>query len=244
MKKEDFFEVLGELDDGLVNDATSTEKNNKAARLRLVKWGVAAACLCLAAAAAFFYKSGDSPKTLSRRLEERGLFAETIEDPIFTVSGEERPELRKEDLLRILQAGTVVKGKVQRSSYVEVTAENEHWYIVQITLEVSDVISGVVSGDSVELVSACEYIGDEEETRGQFLIEGSLLECRDGTEGVFVLREIERDVVWNIGGIDVAARSHGDHMVTMRLGVENDQYTYNGITITGDEIHKRPAYTH
>lgn len=236
MKKEDFFEVLGELDDDIVKEARSMEKKNKATRLSLVKWGVAAACLCLAAAAVFFYKDGDPPETISKRLEEYGLLAETIEDPIFTVSGKEMPEIRKEDLLRILKTKTVVTGKVQRSSHVEVTVGNEHWYITQITLEVSDVISGEVSDDSVEIVSACVYVGDEEEMRGQFLIEGSLLECQDGAEGVFVLRDIENDVVWNIGDVEVAVRSLGNHMLTMRLGVENGQYTYHGITITDDDI--------
>lgn len=238
MRKEDFFEVLGELDDDMVKDARAVEKGKTALRRRWVRWAAAAMCMCLAAAGIFFYshKSGDLPKTLSEQLEEYGLHAKTVNAPVLTVSGEERPETTKEDLLNIVRAGTVVTGKVRNSAYAEVKSGNEHWYIVQMTLEVSEVLSGAVDGSLVRAVSASVYYGDDEEIQGQFLIEETLLGCQDGAEGLFILRDIEEDAVWNIGGIDAAVRSLGDHMLIMRLDAENGQYTYNGIAITDDDI--------
>ncbi len=47
MKKEDFFELLGELDDDIVRDAKSTTNKNKLPAW--VKWGTIAACLALIA---------------------------------------------------------------------------------------------------------------------------------------------------------------------------------------------------
>lgn len=47
MKKEDFFEVLGEMDDEIVQDAGSAVKGNKNRRHAWAKWGAVAACLCL-----------------------------------------------------------------------------------------------------------------------------------------------------------------------------------------------------
>ena len=48
MKKEDFFEVLGELDDDIVKEAKSTIRENTNRKQASVKWGSVAACLCLA----------------------------------------------------------------------------------------------------------------------------------------------------------------------------------------------------
>ena len=53
MKKEELFEILGELDDDIVKEAGSNRKEHKAGKPVWLKWGAAAACLCLAAAGAF-----------------------------------------------------------------------------------------------------------------------------------------------------------------------------------------------
>lgn len=56
MKKEDFFEVLGELDDDIVSGAKAPIQKKSNWKI----WGAMAACLCLAAAAAavFFHVQG------------------------------------------------------------------------------------------------------------------------------------------------------------------------------------------
>ena len=51
MKKEEFFEVLGELDKDIVKEAGSDRRERKAGRPIWLQWGAAAACLCLAAGA-------------------------------------------------------------------------------------------------------------------------------------------------------------------------------------------------
>lgn len=47
MKKEDFFEVLGELDGGLVTAAKSAGKENRSRKAAWVKWTAVAACFAL-----------------------------------------------------------------------------------------------------------------------------------------------------------------------------------------------------
>ena len=61
MKKEDFFEVLGELDGDFVTEAKEKKDRNRA----WVQWAAVAACLALIAAAAFFFKSEKSPVEVS-----------------------------------------------------------------------------------------------------------------------------------------------------------------------------------
>lgn len=61
MKKEDFFEVLGELDDDVVKGAGILVKENttgKAGRTGRLKWGAAAACLAVVLAVGAVYFSG------------------------------------------------------------------------------------------------------------------------------------------------------------------------------------------
>lgn len=58
MRKEDFFEVLGELDDGIVKGAKTPIKenaNNKVRKPALIKLGTMAACLMLIVGAIFWY---------------------------------------------------------------------------------------------------------------------------------------------------------------------------------------------
>ena len=45
MRKEDFFEVLGELDDDIVKGAKITMKKDKDKKPIWAKWGALAACL-------------------------------------------------------------------------------------------------------------------------------------------------------------------------------------------------------
>ncbi len=47
MKKEDFFEVLGEMDDDIVKDAKSAVKENTNKKSAWAKWGAVAACIAI-----------------------------------------------------------------------------------------------------------------------------------------------------------------------------------------------------
>lgn len=60
MRKEDFFEVLGELDDDIVKGVKLTMNENSIKRHVWVKWTAAAACLCLAVGAAVLLRQGFS----------------------------------------------------------------------------------------------------------------------------------------------------------------------------------------
>lgn len=69
MRKEDFFEVIGDLDDGIVEGAKTSMKKNADSKARRmpgwIKWGAAAACLCLVIAGVAVWNgglSGDAPE--------------------------------------------------------------------------------------------------------------------------------------------------------------------------------------
>lgn len=61
MKKEDFFEVLGELDDDIVKGAKTTMKK----KMNWRTWGAMAACLCLVVVAAALLASSDIPLAIT-----------------------------------------------------------------------------------------------------------------------------------------------------------------------------------
>ena len=68
MKKEEFFEVLGELDGEIVKGAEIAMKektNGRARNVGWIKWGAVAACLCLVIAGVVMWNSGlfgDAPE--------------------------------------------------------------------------------------------------------------------------------------------------------------------------------------
>lgn len=177
--------------DEYIEKAVPARKRNRA----WTKWGALAACLCLVIAGGVFFKTvytdSDSRETLLERLEAYGLPVASVETPTFISAGKNQPMATKEDLMKNVQAGTTVRGQVQNGFYVEVTQGNEHWYVAQIRLKVTEVITGALEDTSVEIVSACVYIGEDLEARDVFLIEDALLPCQEGFEGVFVLRDID-----------------------------------------------------
>ena len=61
MKKEDFFEVLGELDDDIVKGAKTIMKK----KMNWRPWGAMAACLCLVVVAAALLASSDIPLAIT-----------------------------------------------------------------------------------------------------------------------------------------------------------------------------------
>lgn len=71
MKKEDFFEILGELDDDMVKETKTTPKkkwNNRNQKI----WGIMAACLCLAIIAAFIVPNALTPTSENDRQTDAG----------------------------------------------------------------------------------------------------------------------------------------------------------------------------
>lgn len=127
MKKEDFFEVLGELDDDIVSGAKAPIQK----KLNWNIWGTVAACLCLAAAAAavFFHLQGmrSSASTPMGQGYFNAIVIDIADDAILveciknfygdipvgaevevslnTLSTEEIPPLQIEDHIRVLYMG-------------------------------------------------------------------------------------------------------------------------------------------
>ena len=65
MRKEEFFEVLGELDDDIVKGAKTSMKENtncKDRKYGWLKWGAVAACLCLVIGGVFIYLNQSNVK--------------------------------------------------------------------------------------------------------------------------------------------------------------------------------------
>ena len=92
MRKEEFFEILGELDGGLVGEAKASVSEDAGGKLRArgwFKWGAAAACLAVLLAAAIPYfsdvygqKSGpaqDDPTPLLDIIEYDGAYYEAVD---------------------------------------------------------------------------------------------------------------------------------------------------------------------
>ena len=61
MRKEDFFEVLGDLDDDIVKGAKTTMKK----KMNWKAWGTMAACLCLVMGTAFLMRQNTTPGDIS-----------------------------------------------------------------------------------------------------------------------------------------------------------------------------------
>lgn len=83
MKKEDFFEVLGELDDDIVKGAKSTMKGNKNRKPAWVKWGAIAACflVLIAVAIPLIQTTQDKlPTEYIQRIEFNDAYYEVCED--------------------------------------------------------------------------------------------------------------------------------------------------------------------
>lgn len=244
MTNTNLLQAMGRIDPKLIADAALDVSQKKAINRVWPKWGVIAACLYLVIAGIFatlnrFDNPNETiPQTLAEQLSEYGLSAENVLAPAFTLGGKEMPQVTKEDLLAIVQSNITVRGKIQSSSYTQVTSGNEHWYFAQLTLEVTEVISGEMKESSVTIISACCYVDVEEEAQGLFPVDEVILECRDGMEGVFVLRSVDSDATWNIGGVNVAPQSLGDYLLTLKLDMEDGAYIYHGITVTPDEVLK------
>lgn len=73
MRKEDFFEVLGNLDDDIVKGAESPMKektNSKTKKSGWLKWGAVAACLCLVVVGAIFINNTEPEHKTSLNYNE------------------------------------------------------------------------------------------------------------------------------------------------------------------------------
>lgn len=85
MRKEEFFEVLGELDDDIVKGVKISMKENTNRKVRKsgwVKWGAVAACLCLVIGGAFLYQNQHNEPVLGPGGgEPGGVFPDGV-DPI------------------------------------------------------------------------------------------------------------------------------------------------------------------
>lgn len=92
MRKEEFFEILGELDGGLVGEAKASVSEDAGGKLRArgwFKWGAAAACLAVLLAAAIPYFSDiygqkndpaqDDPAPLLDIIEYDGAYYEAVD---------------------------------------------------------------------------------------------------------------------------------------------------------------------
>lgn len=85
MRKEEFFEILGELDGDIVKGVKISMKENTNSKVRKpgwVKWGALAACLCLVIGGAFLYQNQKNEPVLGPGGgEPGGVFPDGV-DPI------------------------------------------------------------------------------------------------------------------------------------------------------------------
>lgn len=99
MRKEDFFEVLGELDDDIVKGAESAGRGNKVKRRIWAKWGAAAACLCLAAVGAVVF------------LQQNSLYPGSVDEGGGTYSVAVYPAHEREENVELAEVVSLTEGE-------------------------------------------------------------------------------------------------------------------------------------
>lgn len=209
------------------------------------KWVGAAACLCLIAVgvliAAHLRQTPGAidpvppSEGLSERLKAFGFTVKRVENPEQIGFESDRPQMTKAELLNVIGSGTAVRGKIQSCSYAEVSDGDEHWYFVQFSLEIAQNFVGQADGSTVTVISACRFVGSDR-AGTDFFVDSALGECREGMEGLFVLRRAEDCGLWNVCGTEVNPKSLGDSLAILKLDADGQNYVYGDTVITPDEI--------
>ena len=115
MTEEEFFHIIGEVDERKVA-AAGMATSQKKSRPVWVKWGILAACLCLVAISAYaisfrFHTHKDAQPELSAYMDALGLDAKTVSKPQF-FSGTEEPQITKDNLIGSIKNNTVIDGTI------------------------------------------------------------------------------------------------------------------------------------
>ena len=237
MTEEEFFHIIGEVDERKVADAGMDAAPKKKSRPVWIKWGILAACLCLVAISAYaisfrFHTHKDSQPELSAYMDALGLDAKTVSNPQF-FSGTEEPQITKDDLISSIKNKTVIDGTIDTIRCVRVQDVDGTWYIATMTVKVHEVLVGTADSE-VHLVCASHYNFDIED---DLIPIPQIRGCHEGMRSVFVLSS-SYEGSWMICGKEVYPSFLGEYHVIYLLDRYGDNLIYpnQNIMINIEEI--------
>ena len=222
MKAVDLLELLGEADERLIAEAGTVQRRKWNL---IVKWAAAAACLCLIAVSAIMLPgrmSKKHPQDLTSRLADMGIQAERVEEPHFTAENE-MPMITQEDLRNAISRNLTIQGSLSSVESVRIEDTDAVWYITTAEITADEVLNGEPDADPVRIVCAACYSGLHPDEHTVPI--GRLTGCREGMNGVFVLREVG-DEPWTVCGTEVLPNSLGDYYVVYCLERSGDLLSF------------------
>lgn len=221
MKEEHITDALNILNDDIIEEASKVRSNAKPTR-KWVKWGVMAACLCIAIVG-----------IITIRQQSREISFSYVESPAL-VSLDEEPKMQREDLKNILVNNIVVRGTVRDCSYLRIEAGNSTWYITTINVDIDQVIRGGVDTSTISIVSAQCYT--DTDIGEQFPVQTGLADCVSGTEGVFAISNVPEDSTWDIGNKRVSVKEFGNYFYRIRCSLQDDSIVYGDSILNINEV--------
>ena len=234
MKATDLLDMIGNADDGIIEEA---KKRIKPAAARWTRWIAAAACLCLIVAAIVGIPKliNKTPSdTLEHRISDYGIGSKTIVNPVY-ISHNEMPKMRENDILNSIKNNITVQGTLSFMDTVRINDNDSVWFITTAVISVDEVITGEYDADKAHIVCAACYTGVpiDENTVPIPCLTG----CQENTYGVFVLHGLN-DGTWTICGTEVLPKTLGDYYVVYYLERSGDVLTYTpqNISVSVNDI--------
>lgn len=234
MKASILLDMIGDTDDGIIEEA---KKREKPVAARLARWIAVAACLCLIVAAivGLLKLINKTPSdTLEHRISEYGIGSKTIMNPVF-VSHSDMPKMSENDILNCIKNNITVQGTLSSMDTVRIDDNDSVWFITTAVISVDEVITGKYDADKVHFVCAACYIGGPIDENNVPI--PHLAGCQENTYGVFVLHGLDGGS-WTICGKEVSPKSLGDYYVVCYLERSGDVLTYRqqNISVSVNDI--------
>lgn len=165
--------------------------------------------------------TSDTP--LAAVLEKLELPAQALAEPVF-VALWETPRMTRAELAAAVSANTTVQGSVGALDTARVQgADGTVWYLASAAIRVDEVLTGTAP-DELQIVCAAAYGGADADPDAVPIPQ--LAECREGKEGVFVLRPVDAESVWEINGKEVRPRELGDYSLVCCLEQSGNRLLY------------------
>lgn len=205
MKKEDFFEVLGELDDDIVTEARSTEKENKNSGHTWVKWAAVAACLALLVGV---FSVNQQRNQISLSDNSTNVTVYYTNNPfIFANNNELLTELTENELFTTYNTA-ILRGTVSKTRNIVVDFDGNKAYRAIADIKVEQVYRGPCSaGDTISVLLPCPLV------KGFWVEDTSTVSAMEaGTTGIFMpMIYDDENSIWEQNGATLDKRDIADY---------------------------------
>ena len=265
MKKEEFFNIIGEVDEQKVATAGMAMTTKKNSRPIWLKWVAIAACLCLIAIATIWCPQHNSvvPPELSLSTSEPTL---PIEESLAPHSGSVQDgqmfsllsylndlNIPAQTLDTVQFVSGINRPKILKEDLLNSMKQNT---TVQGKISRAETVS-VQDGDSTWYITTMNLVVDEvltgsidsdevsivfavvtsEASANQVASPYGISGYLEGTEGVFILRALD-DVSWNIVGKEVLPIDLGKYGLSLYLDREGDALIFReqNVEVQIDEL--------